>query len=139
MKCSKSAQSRKNPLRGRYEVLKERAIIKKAVAWSLWSVQSARNHEKSSGGVTMKCSKSEQSRKNPLRGRYEVFKERAITKKAVAWSLWSVQSARNHEKSRGGVTMKCSKSAQSRKKLWRGHYEVLKERAITEKSVTRSL
>src|SRR5690625_6271735 len=29
----------------------------------------------------MKCSKSAQSRKNPLRGRYEVFKERAITKK----------------------------------------------------------
>jgi len=29
----------------------------------------------------MKCSKRAQSRKNPLRGRYEVFKERAITKK----------------------------------------------------------
>src|SRR5690625_2934520 len=87
----------------------------------------------------MKCSKSAQSRENPLRGRYGVFKERAIMKKAVAESLWRVQRARNQEKSRGLVTMKCSKGAQSRKKLWRGHYEVFKARAIMKKSVARSL
>src|SRR5690625_7956392 len=99
----------KNPWRGHYEGFKAREITKKAVARSLWSVQRARNHEKSCGVVTMERSKRAQSRKRLWRGHYEVFKARGMMKKAVAMSLWSVQSARNHERICSAVTMKGSK------------------------------
>src|SRR5690625_3742005 len=124
MKSSKLAKSRKRQYRVHYEVLKERAITGKSVTRSLWSVQRARKHEKSCGVVTMERSKRAQSRKKLWRGHYGAFKARVIMNKAVAWSLWSVQSARNHEKICSAVTMKCSKSAQSRKS---GGVQVTKE------------
>src|SRR5690625_7537954 len=56
----------------------------------------------------MECSQGALTGRKRWRGQYGGVKGRAITKKAVAWSLWSVQSARNHEKIRGAVTKEFS-------------------------------